>query len=145
MTTEDALNRHFAATGIYRQGCTREDWYPGHFVEIELGGLKIPFLPILRRNGPVVLHDLHHMLTGYQPDWRGEVGVAGWELGSGGCGWHLFYWLDRVTFFLLGLVFSPVVTLQGLAKGWKSRNLYRMDPEAVLRMEIDEVRAFVRG
>ena len=66
MTTEEALNRHFVSTGIYAEGCTRDDWYAGHAVYLEVGAWKVPF-PILRRSGPIILHDLHHMLTGYPP------------------------------------------------------------------------------
>jgi hypothetical protein len=143
MKTEDALNRHFAETGIYAEGCTRDDWYPNHLVYLQSGGGKIPILPILRRHGPVVLHDVHHMLTGYPPTWTGEAAIAGWELGSGGCGWHPLYWLDRLSFFVGGLLTAPVATLRGLRRGLRCRNLYRMRPEAVLAEDVDTVRARV--
>ena len=141
MTTEQALNRHFAATGILKEGCTREDWYAGHWIRIKLGRLELPFFPILRRNGPVVLHDLHHMLAGYPTDMQGEMEVAGWELGSGGCGWHGFYWIDRLTAFLLGLVMATGPTLRAFTRGRKCRNLFRRNPEEVLRTDADELRA----
>ena len=64
MTAEEALNRHFVATGILEEGCTREDWYADHWIWLRLGRVRIPFFPILRRGGPIVLHDLHHMLGG---------------------------------------------------------------------------------
>lgn len=143
MTTEDALNRHFVATGIYAEGCTRENWYPGNFVSIQIARWKVPIFPILRRNGPIVLHDVHHMITGYPPSWRGEAEIAGWEIGSGGCRWHLFYWLDRLSFLLLGLFAAPVATWRAFARGRTCHNLYRMEPEAVLRMEVREVRDYV--
>jgi len=141
MTAEEALNQHFVAMGIYKEGCTRKDWYAGHCVWLEVGPARIPF-PILRRGGPIVLHDLHHMLSGCATDWRGEIELAGWELGSGGCGWHPLYWLDRLTFVLLGLLTAPTPTLHAFALGRKRRNLFRMDPEQVLQMDVDELRAY---
>ena len=144
MTTEEALNRHFATTGILHEGCTRGDWYQGHFIYLNLGPIKIPFFPILHRSGPVVLHDIHHMLTGYGTDWKGELEIAGWELGSGGCHWHLVYWTDRLLSFALGLVSAPATTLRGFRAGRGHRNLYRMKPEHVLAMDLDEVCALIR-
>jgi hypothetical protein len=108
-----------------------------------VGGVKVPFSPILRRGGPIVLHDVHHLLTGYGFSWRGELEVAAWELGNGGCGWHVLYWLDRLTFFALGLVFAPRVTLRAFARGRRGHNLFTRDPEEVLRMDVDAARASI--
>jgi len=142
MTTEKALNQHFVATGIYAEGCTRKDWYPGHWVTFQIGDAKVPLFPILRRAGPIVLHDVHHMLTGYPPTWKGEAEVAGWELGSGGCGWHFFYWLDRLFFLLVGFIAAPRTTLRAFARGRGSHNLFGMHTEGVLRMELEAVRDY---
>lgn len=110
-----------------------------------MGGSHVPFFPILRRDGPIILHDVHHMLTGYGFNWRGELEVAAWELGSGGCGWHLLYWLDRLTFLVIGLVSAPRVTLQAFVRGWRGHNLFGRDPEEVLRMDVDDVHAYVEA
>ena len=142
MTTEEALTRHFAATGIYAEGCRREDWYAGHWIWLKAGPVGIPF-PILRRSGPIILHDLHHMLAGYAPDWRGEIELAGWELGSGGCGWHILYWVDRLTLFVAGLLCTPRAAVRAFTRGRRSHNLFRLDPEQVLGMDLDQVRAVV--
>jgi len=142
MTAEDALNEHFATSGIYEEGCTRDDWYPGHVVSLVVADRKLPVFPVLRRGGPIILHDLHHLLTGYPPTWKGEAELAGWELGSGGCGWHLVYWLDRLFFLLLGVVVTPRALLRAFVRGLRSHNLFGMSPKAVLRMEVDALRAY---
>ena len=64
MTTEQALNDYFSANGLLPEGCTRDDWYAGHAIPYKIGGVTVGVFPILRREGPIVLHDLHHMLTG---------------------------------------------------------------------------------
>ena len=142
MTIEEALNQHFAATGIYAEGSTREDWYARNAIYLRVGSWKVPF-PILRRAGPIILHDVHHMLTGYPPTWKGEAELAGWEIGSGGCGWHLLYWIDRLSFLLVGLVAAPVAVWRAFARGRRSRNLFDQEPEAVLRMDIAELEGYV--
>jgi len=143
MTAEEALNRHFAETGIHPEGCTRSDWYPGHVVSLKIGGRSLPIFPILDRDGPIVLHDLHHLLAGYPPTWRGEAEVAAWEIASGGCRWHLLYWIDRLTFLLVGLIAAPGATWRAFARGRHSRNLYDREPEAVLRMQIEALESYV--
>jgi hypothetical protein len=143
MTTEKALNDRFVADGILRPGATRDDWYAGHWIRLQVGGTAVPFFPILRRDGPIILHDVHHMLTGYGFNWRGELEVAAWELGSGGCGWHILYWLDRLTFFALGLLSAPRVTLQAFLRGRRGHNLFGQDPEDVLQMDVHTARASI--
>jgi hypothetical protein len=143
MTTEEALNQHFVAAGIYAEGCTRESWYPGHLVSLQFGHWKLPIFPILDRNGPIVLHDVHHMITGYPPTWKGEAEIAGWEIASGGCRWHVLYWLDRLSFLLIGLVAAPVSTWRAFERGKGNRNLYDRDPEEVLETDVAELERYV--
>lgn len=143
MTVEEALNRHFVETGIHAEGCTRSDWYPGNMVSLKIGGINLPIFPILRRNGPIVLHDLHHMLANYPPTWRGEAELAAWEIGSGGCRWHILYWIDRLSFLLMGLAAAPRAVWRAFVRGRGSRNLFDQDTEAVLRMDLAELEGYV--
>ena len=32
----------------------------------------------------LILHDINHLLKGYQTNWKGECEVSAWELASGG-------------------------------------------------------------
>jgi hypothetical protein len=144
VTTEQALHRHFLANGLLGAHATTEDWYAGNVVWLRVGSLRIPF-PILDRHGPIVLHDLHHLIAGYPPSWTGEIELAGWELGSGGCRWHLLYWLDRLTFLAAGLVTAPRATLRALRRGLRHRNLFDRDPAEILGHDVDEVRGWVLG
>lgn len=143
MKTEEALNRHFVAAGIYAEGCTRESRYPAHLVSLQLGHWQLPIFPILDRSGPIVLHDIHHMLTGYPTTWTGEAEIAGWEVASGGCRWHLLYWLDRLSFLVIGLVIAPRATWRAWRHGKGQRNLYGLDPEEVLETDVAELECYV--
>jgi hypothetical protein len=71
--------------------------------------------------------------------------VSAWELGSGGCGRHVLYWIDRLTFSVLGLVLAPRAALHAFARGRRGHNFFACDPEDVLRMDIGAARASAGG
>ena len=75
----------------------------------------------------------------------GELELAGWELGSGGCARHKLFWVDRLLFTLLGLILLPTVTWRAVRRGCRQRNLYRLEAEAVLAAEVDELRQWMRA
>ncbi len=85
-------------------------------------------------------HDLHHVLTGYGTDLRGEAEMGAWEL-SAGPG-HFFVWVNNVGALALG-VLAPVRTVRAFARGLRSRSLYNDETpyEALLDMSIDDLRA----
>jgi hypothetical protein len=59
--------------------------YDANWVKIELGWFPV-FIPnVQARVRAVRIHDLHHVITGYDTDLMGELRIAGWEIG-GGCG-----------------------------------------------------------
>ena len=68
-------------------------------------------------------HDLHHVLTGYPTDWRGEVCVNAWELGAG-LGSHIWGACIMLSGFFLGVVFAPQDTFRAFVRGRRSTNLY---------------------
>jgi hypothetical protein len=47
----------------------------------KLGALIVPLPNFRWRREILALHDLHHLLTGYEPDFEGELSLAAWELG----------------------------------------------------------------
>ena len=70
-------------------------------------------------------HDLHHILTGYRPDWRGETFLAAWELASG----HGRYWTARLIClwaFALGLMVHPRQMFHAFREGRKNHSLYTL-------------------
>ena len=136
MKTKDALLQYFADQGIKsRNGWYQDNWY-------RIG--KVPVYPMWGLKKSLVLHDVHHLITGYDISVRGELQLAGWELGSGGCAQHIFFWIDRLFFALLGLVFLPANTLRAFRRGRKQRNLYSREPEEVLTADITELQRWTR-
>ncbi|HJL16698.1 MAG TPA: hypothetical protein RMH99_13630 [Sandaracinaceae bacterium LLY-WYZ-13_1] len=85
-------------------------------------------------------HDLHHVLTGYGTDLRGEAEMGAWELGAGPRHW--FVWLNDVGALALG-VLCPRRAVRAFRRGRSARSLYRDDTpyEALLEMRLSELRA----
>ncbi len=145
MTTEEALAAHLAEQGIIESGRGRGELYKERWFYARIFGTRVPIFPLLGFRTGLAAHDTHHMLTGYDTSWTGESEVAAWELASGGCGRYLAYWIDRTLFFPLGLVLAPIRTLRAFRAGLGRRNLYRLRPERLLAMDLDEVQRRIGG
>ncbi len=145
MKTRDALVGYLIDRGLVREGARWEDCYVKFWIALPIFGRNILFFPTLGKWGAVPLHDVNHILSGCDTSWRGELEIAAWELASGGCGWHLLYWIDRISFVAFGLVVASRPTLRGFRRGRAQRNVYRLPKWHVLEMEFDEVRRYARA
>ncbi len=48
-------------------------------------------------------------------------------------------------FLAIALVTMPAGTVRAWRRGWGQRNLYRLDPQRLLAMEVAEVRRYVEA
>jgi hypothetical protein len=143
VTIHDALGECFERRGIKPEGESVDEWLRENWVYMTVFGRRVPVKPLYGYKKVVVLHDIQHLVAGYDTTWAGEFQVAAWELGSGGCGPYLLMWNNRFLTLLLGLLFAPVLTWCAFQRGRTQRNLYRFDCRVVLAREIDQVRAYV--
>ena len=96
----------------------------------------------------LAFHDIHHVLTGYRTDLRGEAEMGAWELAAGSGHW--FVLVNNVGALLLGAL-CPVRTVRAFFRGLRCRSLYR-DPrfgdarryEELLATSIDDLRRHLR-
>ena len=139
-TTEEALREYLTVRGLIPSGMPRGDWYRDNWVRIQVKGRRVPVFPIHGFKQSFFLHDIHHLLTGYDTDWTGEFEIAAWELSSGGCGRYYLYWIDRIVFILLGLIFAPRATVRAFRQGWPHRNSFGRDPNDLMPVDFDELR-----
>lgn len=74
----EARDRYYAANSLPPDG-----GYDARWVRLRIGPLPFAFPNTegRRRIGPA--HDLHHVLTGYATDLRGEGEIGAWEIGAG--------------------------------------------------------------
>lgn len=135
MLIKDALVRLFERYGI------PSDAYTAKYFVIRVGKLPV-FVPnILARVKVARYHDIHHILTGYAANWRGEAEIGAWELATG-CRTSFLAWFLNSGAVLVGLFTHPRAVIRAFRRGRKSRtNLYhRFAYEPLLDMTVQELR-----
>jgi hypothetical protein len=115
--------------------------YSDRWVRLKAGPFTFIFPNTAARVWAVKLHDLHHVLTGYETTWTGEAEIGAWEIASG-CGRHYPAWILNFGAFAIGLAIAPRETYRAFVRGRHSANLYRFAEldESLLERSIGEVR-----
>jgi len=72
----------------------------------------------------IMLHDLHHVATGYGTDIAGEGEISAWELRGGLRGLDLYVSAIVMSGALAGLLLHPVRTLRAFKAGKRARPLW---------------------
>lgn len=143
ITTKTALIEHSVRQGLLADRGAGDAWLRDRWYRVTVRGHSIPAVPLYGFKRPLIVHDIHHLVTGYPTQLWGEMTLAGWELGSGGCGRYPVFWIVQVLFFVSALVLMPSLALRAFASGRKNRNLYRFDPEDLLGQTIDAICSYV--
>jgi hypothetical protein len=97
------------------------------------------------RIAAVKIHDLHHLLTGYTANWKGEVEIGAWEIASG-CGKFIPAWVLNFGSFTVGLFLFPRALLHAFLGGRRTKtNLYHdiTYDEVLLNKTVGELREYV--
>jgi hypothetical protein len=130
----EARERYFAENGFGDVGYTRR------WVRIQFGPVPL-FLPnTASRVRSVRLHDLHHVVTGYDTGLVGEGEIGAWEVGSN-CRDHWAAWVLNLGAMGLALFLAPGRLLRAFARGRRSWNLYEGEwDEALLDETVGELR-----
>jgi len=143
MKTREALWEFLVEKMIRARGETFDDYFSERWVRATIGGRSVPVLPIWGYRKALLIHDTHHLLTGYGTHFAGELELAGWELGSGGCRWNVIFWVDRIVGVLIGLVFMPRAIWRAFRTGLRGHNLYGWKPDELLEGDVEEMRKYV--
>lgn len=108
---------------------------------IKVGIINIPLPNIKARVEVAKIHDIHHVLTGYEATLRGEAEIAGWEIASG-CDKYFVAWFFNMGSFFYGLFFFPVPLFKAFVRGSKVKtNYYHLDTsyEQLLNKTVGEM------
>ena len=119
-TLREGRRRFFAAQGFAPDGGYDVSWATETFA-----GLPYSVPNTRARARALRVHDLHHVLTGYGADWRGEAEISAWELGSGGAGGYAYAWFIALFGLATGLLTMPTRIWAAFVRGRRWRNLYR--------------------
>lgn len=137
---EDGLLAH-----LERGGFKRED-YDAARTPVKLLGLtfSVPNPPKHRR--AIMMHDLHHVATGYDTTLRGEGEISAWELRNGlrTIGWYAGMYVVGGT--AMGYAVAPIRTWRARRAAATGRNFFAGTPvayEQLLDMTIGELRALL--
>jgi ubiquinone biosynthesis protein Coq4 len=86
------------------------------------------------------LHDLHHVLTGYETTWIGEAEIDAWELRAR-CTSLIAHFLNG-SGVIIGLCISPARVWRAFVAAKGQHTLYRdsMHYDSLLQMTVGEVR-----
>lgn len=120
-TLDVARATYWEVNGFGADGGDSLEWVP-----LKLWKLTIKIPNTEGRRKAVRLHDLHHVLTGYDTTWTGEAEIGAWELASGCLRWPAATLLN-LTILAIGIVIAPVRLARAWARGRQTRNLYAED------------------
>jgi hypothetical protein len=134
-TMRQALARFFADNGWPADG-----GYDAPWAEAAFGMVRYRVPNVAARREALRVHDLHHVLTGYATEWRGEAEISAWELGSG-VGSLPYASLIALWGLFTGLLGAPRRTFAAFVRGRRSRNLLSspFDP-SLLEDEVGRMR-----
>lgn len=137
VTLAEGLAAYHRANGFAGDAMTEDT------LQLKVFG-EVVHIPNPRFQRPLLArHDLHHVLTGYGTDLRGEAEMGAWELAAGPGHW--FVWLNNLGALALG-VLCPLRTARAFARGLRARSLYHdeTDYDELLATPVDDVRRRLR-
>jgi hypothetical protein len=109
-------------------------------VRLKLWRIPLAFPNTEGRRRVVRFHDLHHVLTEYPTNWRGEFEIAAWEI-AGGVRRYWVGWLLDLLGLACGLVLFPRAVYRAFMRGRHSTNLYGdVWDDTILGRRVGEVR-----
>ncbi|MGE0396947.1 MAG: hypothetical protein AB7T06_09535 [Kofleriaceae bacterium] len=136
ITIQEARADYYRVNGFGDDGGDSLDWVP---LKIWRFTIKIPNTSSRRK--ALKIHDLHHVVTGYATNLRGESEIAAWELASG-CRRMPAAFVLNVFALAIGAIIAPRAVLRAWARGRVTTNLYSHDTvDSLLPLDVATVRA----
>jgi hypothetical protein len=131
----DARIEYFERSGFAPDGGYDDKW-----VAVDLGRFTIKFPNSAARRRAVQYHDLHHIVTGYGTDLRGEAEISAWEVASS-CRDMVAAWILNLLAVGHVLIREPRALYRAFIRGRQSNNLYLYTyDDALLARSVSEVR-----
>lgn len=112
---------------------------------MKVGPVPVVFPNSDSRRRALHRHDIHHLLTGYATDLRGEAEISAWELAAG-CHRYAAAWGFGLIGAIIGIGIAPLRTLRAFRRGREMRPLYGpvVDLAAVHAMNVDAALAYLQ-
>lgn len=138
---QDDLSMKDALTDFFHRFNIPLDAYTSKYFIIRVGHFPIYVPNTTARVKIARFHDLHHILTGYPANWRGEAEIGAWELATG-CRTSFVAWFLNSGAVLVGLLMHPKAVLKAFRRGrnTKTNLYYDFEYEPLLKMSVRELR-----
>lgn len=133
MTMHAARRVYFDVNAFGEDGGYSSPW-----IDFKLGPIPFPVPNVEARVRAVRYHDLHHIVTGYDTDFTGEMEISAWEIGAG-CKNVPAAWVLN----LMGMGafwVAPRRVFRAFVRGRASDSLYGLPLEPLLSERVREVR-----
>ena len=134
-SVQEALARHLASSGLPPDAGDSDP-----FAVVRIFHLPYPIPNTRARKRAVRIHDLNHLVSGYETDRIGELEISAWELASGGCRDYGAAWVLDLAGLLGGLLVAPSRTVRAFWTGRSQQNLYPFEYEELLALSVAEAR-----
>ena len=119
--------------------------YEDRWVKIRMFGIPIAFPNVASRRRAIRFHDIHHVVTGYGTDPRGEAEIGAWEIAAtfpDRGRQFLAAWVLNTAMFSLGLLIAPRRVYRAFVRGRHCTSLYRLGwTEDLLTRDVESLRA----
>ena len=139
MKVHELLEQHITELNLCPGAPTYAEWKTKRWLEAVVGNKTIPIFPMWPIRDALSIHDLHHIMTGYETTLKGEAELAAWELASGGCHLNIVFWIDRISFVLIGLITHPRATLRAAKSGLCCTNLFRFTMKTLEHRDVESI------
>jgi hypothetical protein len=134
MTMRDARKVYFDANHFGDDGGYGDAW-----VDFKLGPIPFPFPNTAGRVRAVRYHDVHHVLTGYDTNFVGELEISAWEIAAG-CKGYTAAWILNLSGLGGGLLRAPGRVFAAFVRGRASRTVYDEELEPLLDRTVGDLR-----
>ncbi len=126
---------------LFRRFGFKDDAYTAKWFAIMIGKFPVYVPNIPSRRIVARYHDIHHVLTGYPANWKGEAEIGAWEIATG-CREHFVAWFLNGGAMLVGLVLWPRAVRKAWQRGRRTKtNLYHdFDYDSLLPLKIKDLR-----
>ncbi|MEZ0608881.1 hypothetical protein ACAW74_10220 [Fibrella sp. WM1] len=141
MNIEQALNNFYGQHGYGEEGGINKKWDM-----IKFGPIALPLPNLESRRTNIYLHDISHLVTGYDVSWVGESSVSSWEIATGGWGRLYFPWLLTLWAMAVGVMLYPRHSYRAFQAGLHMKNAFtsRLAKQEMYKLSLDELRLRLR-
>jgi hypothetical protein len=135
MKVREAVNYYYEMGNIPKDGGASDRLF---VVKI----LGVPFVNYnsMARVDAAKIHDVHHAVTGFKTNFRGETQIGAWEVASS-CGGFYAAWALNLIAVSMGIFVWPKIVWEAFLLGRHTKNFYKTGvPERVFDSEVSDIR-----